>query len=107
MDLTLANSNFTFVQNIPAWSEKSFTKQISPEIGRLNKLKTLDLANNQLRGPIPDVLGNLKELEILHLDGNLLSETIPPTLGGCKKLEELHLDRNKLQGCKFSEDTTS
>ncbi|GMI07393.1 hypothetical protein TrLO_g7578 [Triparma laevis f. longispina] len=80
------------------WSEKSFIEQISPEIGRLNKLKTLDLASNQLRGPIPDVLGNLKELEILHLDGNLLSKSIPPTLGGCKKLEELHLDRNKLQG---------
>lgn len=35
------------------------------EIGKLTKLKTLDLSNNELRGEIPSSIGHLKSLEYL------------------------------------------
>ncbi|XP_006650240.2 polygalacturonase inhibitor-like [Oryza brachyantha] len=50
-------------------------------IANLTKLQTLNLAYNQLYGPIPSFLGPraLPDLTFLRLDGNRLTGTIPPT----------------------------
>uniref|UniRef100_A0A0E0D2J4 Leucine-rich repeat-containing N-terminal plant-type domain-containing protein n=1 Tax=Oryza meridionalis TaxID=40149 RepID=A0A0E0D2J4_9ORYZ len=50
-------------------------------IANLTKLQTLNLAYNQLYGPIPSFLGPraLPDLTFLRLDGNRLSGSIPPT----------------------------
>uniref|UniRef100_A0A0E0KFF1 Leucine-rich repeat-containing N-terminal plant-type domain-containing protein n=1 Tax=Oryza punctata TaxID=4537 RepID=A0A0E0KFF1_ORYPU len=50
-------------------------------IANLTKLQTLNLAYNQLYGPIPSFLGPraLPDLTFLRLDGNRLSGAIPPT----------------------------
>ncbi|EEC75549.1 hypothetical protein OsI_12188 [Oryza sativa Indica Group] len=50
-------------------------------IANLTKLQILNLAYNQLYGPIPSFLGPraLPDLTFLRLDGNRLSGAIPPT----------------------------
>ena len=43
-------------------------------------LRSLDLFDNELSGPIPASLGNLRHLELLQLQANHLSGTIPVDL---------------------------
>ena len=80
-------------------------------LGNLDQLQLLDLCNNQLTGPIPDLssltyllnlylhrnqltgpipdLSSLTSLQELYLNSNLLSGTIPASLGGLTSLEIL------------------
>ena len=58
----------------------------------------LDLAGNQLSGPIPLELGDLANLEWLCLGYNQLTGQIPPTLGSIPNLQDLSLDDNQLSG---------
>ncbi len=71
---------------------------ISPEVGHLTALRTLNLSRNALSGPIPPELGNLVALESLNLDGNDLSGPIPPEIGNLAALESLSLLNNALSG---------
>uniref|UniRef100_A0A0E0BKE7 Receptor kinase-like protein Xa21 n=1 Tax=Oryza glumipatula TaxID=40148 RepID=A0A0E0BKE7_9ORYZ len=72
--------------------------RISPFLGNLSFLKTLDLGNNQLVGQIPSELGHLSKLQMLNLSTNLLRGSIPVEMRGCIKLMTLHLGDNQLQG---------
>ena len=67
-------------------------------LGRIFKLKTLDLMDNELRGHIPSELGNLTSLEKLYLSNNKLSGSIPSALGNLSKLDGLLLGGNELRG---------
>jgi len=75
-----------------------FSSSISPEIGNLNKLKTLHLRGNILSGQIPPTVGELRELEELNLGSNTLSGAIPSSVGELFLLSELALDDNQLSG---------
>ncbi|KAL5724660.1 LRR receptor-like serine/threonine-protein kinase FEI 1 [Ranunculus cassubicifolius] len=71
---------------------------ISPDIGKLNHLKTLALHNNNLYGTIPPELGNCTELKEIYLQGNYLGERIPAELGNLSELEKLDISSNSLSG---------
>jgi len=66
---------------------------ISPKIGCLTNLISLDLSNNKLK-TIPKEFGNLLNLETLILTSNQLSD-LPPEIYKLKKLKYLAFSRNK------------
>ncbi|KAM7462646.1 hypothetical protein LguiA_030767 [Lonicera macranthoides] len=71
---------------------------ISPHIGNLSFLASLQLQSNQLTGKIPNQLGNLFRLRVLNMSFNNLEGTIPSNLSHCRKLETLDLMQNKIYG---------
>ncbi|KAK3158542.1 hypothetical protein QOZ80_2AG0138530 [Eleusine coracana subsp. coracana] len=72
--------------------------QISPFLGNLSFLKSLDLGNNSLVGRIPWQLGRLGHLHVLNLSVNSLQGDIPTALGRCIQLRTLSLEANHLHG---------
>ena len=74
------------------------TGQLPPELGNLENLRYLRLADNQLSGEIPPVLGSFSNLTHLFLDWNQLTDEIPPELGNLSALEELVMGSNQLTG---------
>lgn len=71
--------------------------QISPSIGNLTFLKTLNLSANILSGQLPP-FNHLQRLQILDLSSNSLHDNIPDTLANCSYLRGLHLRKNNLFG---------
>ncbi|KAK6942179.1 Protein kinase domain [Dillenia turbinata] len=71
---------------------------ISPEIGKLDRLKILALHNNNFYGVIPSELANCTELRVLYVQGNYLSGLIPSELGNLTELEHLDVSSNSLSG---------
>ncbi|GAV73053.1 LRRNT_2 domain-containing protein, partial [Cephalotus follicularis] len=62
---------------------------ISPDLGKLDRMKILTLHNNNFYGTIPSELGNCTVLQGLHLQGNYLSGLIPSELGNLSELQNL------------------
>ncbi|CAN7006004.1 unnamed protein product [Brassica rapa subsp. trilocularis] len=69
---------------------------ISPFIGNLSFLMSLNFSDNSFGGTIPQELGNLFRIEHLLMPYNLLSGGIPASLFNCSKLLELDLYSNHL-----------
>ncbi|GLT84084.1 hypothetical protein SLE2022_023350 [Rubroshorea leprosula] len=74
------------------------TGQIPDEIGNCASLVQLDLSNNLLYGDIPFSISKLKQLEVLNLKSNQLTGPIPSTLTQIPNLKTLDLARNQLTG---------
>jgi len=71
---------------------------ISPHVGNLSFLVSLNLRNNSFVGSLPHEISGLHRLRILILAYNQLEGTIPPTLENCRNLREIHLVNNHLTG---------
>ncbi|XP_065854639.1 LRR receptor-like serine/threonine-protein kinase EFR [Euphorbia lathyris] len=71
---------------------------VSPYIGNLSFLRTLDLQNNSFHGRIPSEIGNLFRLELFLLNNNSLRGEIPSSLSNCSKLQKISLRLNNLSG---------
>ncbi|KAA8535525.1 hypothetical protein F0562_030528 [Nyssa sinensis] len=71
---------------------------ITPFVGNLSFLVSLDLRNNSFHGPLTHEIGRLGRLKELILDDNRMEGIIPPTLYHCQKLEFLSLLRNGFDG---------
>ena len=71
---------------------------LSPSIGQLTNLTSLDLNTNNLSGTLPDEIGNLTKLTWLNLSYNNFSGTIPASYSGLRNLENFDLKGNKLSG---------
>ena len=72
--------------------------RIPSDLGRLDRLVSLNLQRNRLTGRIPPELGDLASLERLVLNYNGLTGAIPPELGKLDRLEVLKLRQNHLTG---------
>jgi Leucine-rich repeat (LRR) protein len=84
-------------------SNGKLVKQMSElpkSIGKLVKLETLTLANNQLE-VIPESIGRLLNLKELYLSNNQLI-TLPESIGKLLNLKELHLNYNRLNNLPSS-----
>jgi len=69
---------------------------ISPSIGNLSFLRSLNLYDNYFGGTIPPEIGSLFRLEYLNMSNNLLGGGIPPSLSNCSRLWLLSLYSNHL-----------
>ncbi|GMG98327.1 hypothetical protein Nepgr_000167 [Nepenthes gracilis] len=71
---------------------------ISPHIGNLSFLRSLNLANNYFNGGIPAEVGHLFRLQILNISSNSLQGNVTVNLSHCSNLVNLALERNQLHG---------
>jgi LRR receptor-like serine/threonine-protein kinase FLS2 len=69
---------------------------ISPHIGNLSFLVSLDLSHNNFFDFVPHEINRLHRLRILRLSSNSLEGSVPPTLDSCLKLQEIDLSRTIL-----------
>ncbi|CAF2143284.1 unnamed protein product [Brassica napus] len=74
------------------------TGNIPPEIGKLMKLKTLDLSNNNFSGQLPSTLSHSKNFQYLKLNNNSLTGTIPTSVANMTQLILLDLSYSNLSG---------
>ncbi|XP_056176806.1 LRR receptor-like serine/threonine-protein kinase ERECTA isoform X2 [Syzygium oleosum] len=79
-------------------SRNRLTGQIPDEIGDCSSLRSLDLSFNELYGDIPFSISKLKQLECLVLKNNQLIGPIPSTLSQIPNLKILDLAQNNLSG---------
>ncbi|GAB4859961.1 hypothetical protein Ancab_011440 [Ancistrocladus abbreviatus] len=77
---------------------QSLAGLISPHIGNLSFLRSLNLANNSLEGGIPAEVGYLRRLRSLNISYNSLKGDIPVSLSNCSNLVSLSMDHNHLHG---------
>lgn len=72
--------------------------EISPAIGSLKSLESIDLKGNVLSGQIPDEIGDCSVLRILDVSFNGLDGDIPFSISKLKQLEQLIVKNNQLMG---------
>ncbi|KAL9373102.1 hypothetical protein Peur_035346 [Populus x canadensis] len=72
--------------------------EISPAIGDLRNLQSIDFQGNKLTGQIPEEIGNCASLFNLDLSDNLLYGDIPFSISKLKQLDTLNLKNNQLTG---------
>ncbi|EPS66497.1 hypothetical protein M569_08274, partial [Genlisea aurea] len=72
--------------------------EVSPSIGELRNLQSLDLRGNKLTGQIPEEIGNCIPLVVIDLSDNLIEGDIPFSISKLKQLEILNLKNNQLTG---------
>ncbi|CAN7000414.1 unnamed protein product [Brassica rapa subsp. trilocularis] len=71
---------------------------ISPSIGNISFLISLNLSDNSIGGTIPYEVGNLFRLKYLNISFNFLEGEIPDNLFNCSRLLDLDLWHNHLGG---------
>ncbi|KAL3641394.1 hypothetical protein CASFOL_016362 [Castilleja foliolosa] len=89
--------NLTFLRSLNI-SSNNFTGPIPSELSRLYRLKEIDMGFNKLSGKMPSWIGALPRLEQLRLRNNTFSGTIPEEIANCSSLQILNLNFNKLTG---------
>lgn len=67
---------------------------ISQSLGRLDKLKVLDLSCNHLQGELPMEFSSLKQLEVVDLSHNMLSGRVFGMLSGLLSIQSLNMSSN-------------
>lgn len=69
-----------------------------PDFSVWGFLRTLNLANNDFTGLLPENIGNMANLRTLRLSRNLISGPIPASMPNLPTLEVLDLSRNRMTG---------
>jgi Leucine-rich repeat (LRR) protein len=76
-------------------SYQSLAGTISPAIGNLTFLRSLNLTSNGLQGEIPPSIGSLRRLQRIDLSFNMLTGVIPSNISRCTSLREMYIYGNK------------
>ncbi|CAA7027790.1 unnamed protein product [Microthlaspi erraticum] len=92
---SIGNLSFLISLNL---SRNSFGGTIPQEVGNLFRLRHLNMSSNFLQGEIPASLSNCSRLLALEVYSNHLGEGVPLELGSLTKLVVLELGRNSLKG---------
>ncbi|XP_009143939.1 probable LRR receptor-like serine/threonine-protein kinase At3g47570 [Brassica rapa] len=93
-----AIGNLSFLRSLNL-EENSFGGTIPKEVGMLFRLQQLNMSYNNLKGGIPTSLSNCSRLVTLDLTSNNLVNGLPSELGGSlSSLEILFLSKNNLSG---------
>ncbi|KAK6934933.1 Leucine-rich repeat, partial [Dillenia turbinata] len=71
---------------------------LSPQVGRLTFLRTINLSNNSFRGQIPQEIGQLFQLQHLVLSNNFFEGELPISLAQCTEIRSIRLSHNRLRG---------
>ncbi|KAL4592588.1 hypothetical protein LXL04_005588 [Taraxacum kok-saghyz] len=80
-------------------SRLQITGLVSPYIGNLSLLKSLELQINQFYGILPESIANLINLEVLNVSFNRIQGTIPANITqSCVTLRVLDFMQNRLSG---------
>lgn len=87
-------------------SSLGLSGHLSPYIGNLSSLQSLQLQDNQLTGVIPDQIGNLYSLRVLNMSSNRLEGVLPSNLTYLDELQILDLSSNKFVS-RIPEDISS
>ncbi|XP_048637102.1 probable LRR receptor-like serine/threonine-protein kinase At3g47570 [Brassica napus] len=95
-----AIGNLSFLRTLNL-GENSFSGTIPKEVGMLSRLQELNMSYNNLKGVIPTSLSNCSRLVELVLTSNNLENGLPSELGSLSSLESLFLSKNNLSG-RFS-----
>jgi Leucine-rich repeat (LRR) protein len=74
------------------------TGTLSPAVGNLTFLRTLNLSSNWFQGTIPASIGRLVRLKTLDLSYNTFSGALPDNLSSCVSLLSLSFRNNQLHG---------
>ncbi|XP_048446455.1 probable LRR receptor-like serine/threonine-protein kinase At3g47570 isoform X1 [Pyrus x bretschneideri] len=89
--------NLSFLRTLNL-ENNSFNSNIPPEIGRLFRLQQLRLGNNSFSGDIPVNISRCSNLRYLDLGYNLLGGNIHNEIGFLSNLQVLNLRGNNLNG---------
>ncbi|KAI7994951.1 putative LRR receptor-like serine/threonine-protein kinase [Camellia lanceoleosa] len=79
-------------------SSLALVGSVSPQIGNLTFLRTIDLRNNSFHGEIPQELGKLFRLQYLLLFNNSFQGEFPTNLTHCSDFRVIDLSNNNLGG---------
>ncbi|KAF5740634.1 putative Serine-threonine protein kinase plant-type [Tripterygium wilfordii] len=74
------------------------TGSISPYVGNLSFLYSLQVQGNSLAGSFPDQIGNLFRLRVLNMSYNSFVGALPHNISNLAELTVLDLTANKLSG---------
>ncbi|CAL5079200.1 unnamed protein product [Urochloa decumbens] len=75
-------------------SSQGLEGTISPAIGNLTFLRSLNLSANTIQGEIPPTIGSLRRLRLIDLSTNMLTGVIPSNISRCISLRVLDIDNN-------------
>ncbi|CAJ2677188.1 unnamed protein product [Trifolium pratense] len=78
--------------------DNQITGFIPNQITKLYSLRVLNMSSNRFEGVLPSNLTNLNELRVLDLSSNKIVSRIPEDISSLKKLHALKLGRNNLHG---------
>ncbi|KAG6626447.1 hypothetical protein CIPAW_15G048800 [Carya illinoinensis] len=71
---------------------------ISPHVGNLSFIQSLQLQDNQFTGMLPDQIGNLFRLEVLNISFNRVEVVLPSNISRWTQLKILDLTKNNIEG---------
>ncbi|CAN6682230.1 unnamed protein product [Malus baccata var. baccata] len=89
--------NLSFLHSLQLHNNK-LTGTIPTQIFNLFRLRSLNVSSNTLRGSLPPNITQLMALEILDLSSNNITGILPQNLGQLKNLQVLNLARNSFFG---------
>jgi hypothetical protein len=76
----------------------NLTGSLPASIGQLDKLEIIQLRYNKIGGKVPPEIGKLQNLVIFDCEANVITGPLPDEIGYCVNLEALLLAQNKISG---------